>query len=149
MVVFDFYFTYVGEFTMKAHLHRHGWSSYKQRRPEPTAYDFDKNDLATIGDVATTFYELDISSIVPSDTVCVVVRIRIKDGAAAGYVRVRTFGNIGTKDLIQQVVNVANMPIEAFGICAVTKTLSLEFACDPKASDWTEFNITILGWWLS
>jgi len=118
------------------------------RTPEPTAWDFneDDNDFSTIGDIANTWYDLDLSSIVPVGTTMVKIRVMIMDDAADSTFMLRKNGQTSTFQIVQARTQVANQMIPFILDVGVDSDRKIEFNCNPKASEITTIRFLIIAY---
>ena len=114
-------------------------NSYYEDRGDPSTYDFIKTDFTTDGN----WHDLDLSSIIPEETVLVHVRVRLSSSFLAGL-QFRKKGNSNT-------INVAVMKIQVAGVYYYEDFL---VACDNDrkiqylASNlaWTALDFSVRGW---
>ena len=113
---------------------------------DPVSYDWYKTSLAAIGDVASTWYDLDLSSIVGAKKMLVNVRILIRDGAASSVFLLRTNGQTNIKNRGGAYTQVANINLENTFLIETDSAGKIEFYADPKPSDWTVLRVFIRGY---
>ena len=120
------------------------------RVPEPLGNDMREGsgntDFSTIGDVADTWYDIDLSSIIPVGTTTIEVRIFIKDGALGSKIQFRKDGQTGNVQVLDARTVEANIDCPCFGKVGVSADRKIEFLCNPKASDLSEIYFLILGY---
>jgi len=123
------------------------------RVPEPGSADFQEGggstDFSTIGDVTATWYELDLSSVIPVGTVAILINIFVKDGVADSEMAFRKAGQTTfwqKASIRTQVANIYPAPNEL--IIGVDSDRKIEWNCTPKASDWTEIYFIVIGYWI-
>ena len=116
------------------------------RVPEPDVWDFDRDALAAIGDVAATWFDLDLSSIVPVGTSAVLIRVYGLDNAVGSDFRLRKNGQANSFQVGSIWTCMANMPEHDQLKIGVDSDRKIEFYADPKASDWTSLSILVVGW---
>jgi len=109
-------------------------------RGDPSAWDWDKNDLTTDG----TWRDLDCSSIVSSDAIAILFRLYISDDAASNSMSIRPNGNTNTQNVFQLRTQVANIVNNASGIVACDSNQVVEYMA--SNTTWTGIYIQILGW---
>lgn len=118
------------------------------RVPEPTDYDFDETALVAIGDVAGTWYDLDLSSIVPVGTTSVEIRLEALDNLAGSLFMLRKKGQEHEFQVGCIQSSVGNKPECDQIKIGVGVDRTIQFAADPKASDWTSIGLLIMGWYI-
>lgn len=115
---------------------------------DPADYHFQEGggqtDLSTIGDVAGTWYDLDLSSIIGANRALVFLRIIVIDDDTTAEINFRTNGNANTINRAAVAINHANT-YEAFDVFVVSDSSGvIEFRCvNEKPSDWTGIYITV------
>jgi hypothetical protein len=112
-------------------------------RGDPASNDFDVGDFTT--DAA--FHDLDLSNIVPSNAVAVVLKIVISSSDTAGAsVLVRKNGNANTPVGASARTQVIGVPMDQNVIVACDTSQVVEY----RAADvtWTLLRITVQGWFL-
>lgn len=110
-------------------------------RGDPSATDFDEGDLTQDGG----WYDLDLSSIVPSGAIAVLLLVWIKDDAVNTVLQFRKNGNsdiYNTSILRTQVVNVFN---DADTIVACDSNRVIEYKASAAI---TSLGIIVRGWWV-
>jgi len=122
-------------------------NSFVWRPTEPTAWDFDKAALAAIGDVDDTWYDLDLSSIVPSGADGVIIRIEATDNLAGSHFEMRKNGQTSTFQVACITSSVGNKPECDIFTIGVDSDGKIEFNADPKASDWVSIDLVVLAWY--
>ncbi len=131
---------------MKAHIHQNGWSSFHPRLSDANDPDWSVGEIAAIHDVNAEYFDLDISSIVPEDTILVLFDIVIRDAQAQSQVNICPVG-YDAKSIGSQVgTQVANVYCYNNMWCAV-KGQTVRFMSTPKPSDFITMSLTIIGWW--
>jgi len=125
--------------------------TYVWRPTEPTAEDFDKADLHALGggSVADTWYDLDLSSIIPSGARSVHLRCCATDSAAGKRLLFRRNGQsyeIQTECCISHVAgqNIYDNPIVGLDNNRIIEINSK----DQNFNSWTSIYLTVLGWWV-
>lgn len=134
------------------HKHQNGWSSFKKRAEMLSDNDFEEGsgetDFSSVGDVSGNWYEFDLSSIVPKDCIGIYFKCSVKDGVAGSRIAFRDPEYPDAYKVSTVRTQVANLYNDGFGFCPVHNQ-KIEFMCNPKASDFTNIAISILGWDLS
>lgn len=127
-----------------------GRDHFVWRTPEPTGYDFSEadNDFSTIGDVANTWYDLDLSAIVPAGASAVLLLAYIQDGAADVRMEFRKNGQSSTFQKGVLRTRIINQFEQAQITCGLDTNRKIEFMCTVKPSEMTVIFLTILGWWV-
>ena len=133
-------------FENQEQLSKHGQLVW--RTPEPTAYDYDKAALAAIGDVAGTWYDLDLSAIVPEDASAVLIKILGIDNATTSEFHFRKNGQVNVFQICGIFTCMANMREEDQLEVGVDVNRKIEFRADPKSSDWASIDLVVLGWYI-
>ncbi|MHA1277083.1 MAG: hypothetical protein ACTSQ8_07850 [Candidatus Helarchaeota archaeon] len=110
---------------------------------DPSTSDFDET---TLTDVATTWLDLDLSSIVGNTKKLVSIWIRIKDGAVGSYFLFRTNGHSNTFNRADIYTQVASGWISANFIMETDEDGKIEYYCNPKPGDWTDIDIVVRGY---
>lgn len=127
---------------MHSHKHKNGWTSFKVRNPYPTSADFDENDLT----MDNTYRTLDISSLIPDDTVLALLLVRVHDGSANKSLILCPYGaNSGLQNIRTQVNNLW-IPTTIALIPITYPDQYVEYNCDAGIDN---VEITVIGWWLS
>lgn len=112
-------------------------------RGDPVATDWDEGDLTADG----TYYDLDLSGIVPSNAVVINILGRVEDDVVDVSMSLRKNGNVNTgastviKTLIADKSNYQTM------IVACDANQVIEYRLSNNV--FTRARITILGWWLA
>ena len=112
---------------------------------DAASWDFTEgdNDFSSIGDVAATWYDLDISSIVGTGVKRVLVNILIKDGVEGSNFRLRTKGHSNNFNRLSAYTQTANIFMEFGGWILTDSSGKLQFYADPKPSDFTNIFMNI------
>ena len=118
----------------------HGTKSGFQNRGDPASSDFDQSNLTS-----TSAAELDLSSIAPSNTKCVLLALVGRDATAGNTLHVSKNGNSNL---------VATGRLEAHGgtqldtndvIVPVDTDIKIQYQVD---SNWDSLSLTVKGWWI-
>ena len=110
-------------------------------RGDPAAVDFGIGDLTVDG----AYHTLDLSSIIPSDSKAVLLRVKVIDDAVGGVgVGFRKNGNSNSANVAICIPQVANIPIEYTPIVICDSSQIIEYVV---GTGLTVIDITILGWW--
>jgi len=118
------------------------------RPTEPTDYDYDKAALAAIGDVAGTWYDLDLSAIVPKRANAVLIKILGVDNATGSEFHFRRNGQADVFQISGIFTCMANMREETQFQVGIDADRVVEFRADPKSSDWVSIDVVVLGWYI-
>jgi len=112
-------------------------------RGDPANFDFDANDFVTDG---INWYELDLSSIVPSNAKRVEFNMIINHTVADKDFQFRQKGNVNTKNRCFRYLQVANQAMGWEGAVPIGSDGIIEY----KASGgiWTEAFFVVRGWWI-
>jgi hypothetical protein len=118
------------------------------RIPEPTDYDFDETDLDAIGNpsVLDTWYDLDLSSIIPEGVKSVLFKIIYEDNLVDSKIQFRKNGQssaIQTSDAESIAGNGDYHVNLEVGVC---NSRIMEFMSNIDIADWTDIRIVILAW---
>ena len=111
-------------------------------RGDPASSDFLLASFTT----DWTWHDLDLSSIVPTGTVAVLVTLQIKDNAAGSSVLFRKNGNVNTKNRFYLMTQVANIDLFGDGVIFLDSNRKIEYMGTNKT--WADINLTIRGWWI-
>jgi hypothetical protein len=117
-----------------------GFSDKLIDRGDFSAYDFDEGDLTT----DFTWYDLDLSSIVPAGTTFVYLRLYLYDDTAGAHVAFRKNGATGTHNLQILRTQVVNKDTEGYFLVPVDTNRVIEY----RGADliFTSIGIAVLGW---
>jgi len=92
------------------------------------------------------YHDLDLSAIVPTGAVAVLLEIKLRDNAISGYMYVRKNGLTGANDSITLTVQITN---------ETTYYPAIIVACDPNrvieyfvSSGLDSVKLTVRGWWI-
>lgn len=105
-------------------------------------------DFSTIGDVAGTWYDLDLSSKIPVGTTEVEVFVSIEDEVKNSKFYLRKNGQSNGKQICRFNTQNGDTPFDNGGgtRVGVDSNRKIEFRCIPKASEFTTIVLHILGW---
>lgn len=112
-------------------------------RGDPAAYDFETGDF--IKD--SMWYDLDLSGIVPSTAVCVLMSVKIRRNAIGKFFDLRLNGNANNIAVTEIVTQVANLTIRQDALCSIGSDGLIEYRA--QAGVWLEIFIVVKGWWVS
>jgi hypothetical protein len=110
-------------------------------RGDPSDYDFDKTDLT--GD--DSWYDLDLSEIIPANAKAVVLTVRLKHGDSQNYILIRKNGNSEAINIFS-LFTVANVTMTGCPITALDSNRKIEYRL--SAADFTSIFITVTGWFM-
>lgn len=108
-------------------------------RGDPSAYDFTQADLT----LDAAWYDLDLSSIIPSNATAVILRILITDDGVESYIRFRKNGNSNTIAPMVVRTQVANVAIESTLIIPCDTSQVIEYSA---SSGCNSIVIVVQGW---
>jgi len=108
-------------------------------RGDPSAYDFTQADLT----LDAAWYDLDLSSITPSNATAVILRILITDDGVESYIRFRKNGNSNTIAPMVVRTQVANVAIESTLIIPCDTSQVIEYSA---SSGCNSIVIVVQGW---
>lgn len=106
---------------------------------DSTAVDFTEADLTTDG----TWYDLDLSSVIPKGAKWVILAVEVKDNAAASELLFRKNGYYNDKNVGRIATQVANISTYSDIIVQVDKDGKIEYKGSNLA--FTAINITVKG----
>lgn len=111
-------------------------------RGDPADLDYDKDDLTR----DDAWHDLDLSAVVPANSVLVLFRITIQANNIADLFQMRTNGNVNWPNFVNCRLQASNVPVTYDKLVACDTSRIIEY----KASNfgWAFINITIAGWWL-
>jgi hypothetical protein len=109
-------------------------------RGDVASVDYSKTDLTTDG----SWNDLDMSSIVPSDAKCVLLRVSLKDDATGKYIIFRADGNEGGNQGGIRT-QVANVTIQQNVLTPIIDGI-VEYSC--SNTTFTAISIVVVGWWV-
>ena len=110
-------------------------------RGDPAAYDFRETDLT----LDSTWRDLDLSGVVPSNAVAVSMAVNIQDDAAGTRVKLRKNGNSNDKNIAQFYSIVAGVLNPQDKLVACDSDQKIEYNASAGID---AIYITIKGWWL-
>jgi hypothetical protein len=114
------------------------------RSGNPATNDFEKTDLTD----DTNWNDLDLSSIIPTNAIAVLIKVLVLDATANQYVHLRQNGQTQDKLTALTKNQVANIIVSLSHIVAVDSDRKLEIKCSVKPTDWTQISLMVLGWWI-
>jgi len=109
-------------------------------RGDPSTDDFTISDLTTDG----TWRTLNFSSIVPSGTKAIVLRVSVKDDATPKQIAFRKKGNTNTKNTQAISVTTTNQEIHACLIVPCDSQRRIEY--NATSATWDQINIVATGY---
>ena len=119
------------------HHHKHGWVAFSPRNETLSGWDL---NFAAQGNVANTWFEYDLSGIVPESTVAVIIQGYIRDGVTNAKVSLSHPDYQNDYNACTYRTVVANVLQECLWIVGV-KDQKIAFNCDPKAGDFTNIDV--------
>lgn len=124
------------------HKHLHGWTAFSWRDPIPASDDFNKTSFTD----DTSYHQVQVNSIVPVDTIAIICLLTIKDNTTGSVVRVQDYARLRDIQIANtQVANVTQNLVVWIPIYN-RDDRNIYWKTDPKPTDWTTLNLTILGW---
>jgi len=128
-------------------MHGHFWMD-----EDPANFHMRESDgdFSDIGDVVSTWYDIDLSSFLPDVTPLVIdnvdIRLVLKDNAANSTFDLRKNGASNDTEQFKTYTQVANQALGSIGVVGIDSNEKIEFRCNPKASDWTVIILQIIGY---
>jgi len=127
------------------------WLGYGGNTAEPSAAHFNSGgggpvDLDAVVTVIDTWYDLDLSAIIPKEARAACIKVEATDNLGGSYIKFRRNGQSNaqqTVDYYQQITNRAN-PDEK--IVAVDDDQVCEILMNPLPPAWTTLELTVLWW---
>jgi len=110
-------------------------------RGDPSVHDYRETDLTQDG----TFYDLDLSSIVPAGAVAVLLRLIVQDGIVDAELELRKNGNTNAINVGRITTIVANIPAVLDAVVACDSNRVVEYKT--KNTPFDIIAITVKGWW--
>lgn len=111
-------------------------------RGDPSAYDLVLASMTTDG----TWYDWDVSSVVPAGAKAVMLGISMKDNTVDKYLQFRKNGNVNTYAAVLWRTQAANVTMGFEIIVACDSNRIIEYSA--SNTTFTFINIVILGWFL-
>lgn len=111
-------------------------------RGDPAAFDFTVDSFTTDG----TWRDLDLSAIVPSGAVLVLLFVQVTDDAVNSWISFRANGNANTINAPSLRTQVANQINEAQIIVPLDAGRVIEYC--GKNLAFAAINVVVCGWWL-
>ena len=109
-------------------------------RGDPSSFDF------LLGDLTTDFnwYVLDLSSIVPSGAIAVIINVDLKDDAVSSFLLFRKYGTLNTINIVRMRTYVADIWTSAFFIVPCDSDRKIEYMF--ANTTFTDVQIVVSAW---
>lgn len=111
-------------------------------RGDPSAYDFTTASFTTDG----TWRNLDLSSLVPSGALAVLIKVLVQDDAAQSLFVLRKDGNVNDKSAAGLYTQVANIYFSGLIVVPLPSTRIIEYLATNTV--WDVIYIAVMGWWI-
>lgn len=111
-------------------------------RGDPSTIDFSKLDITC----DTTWYDLDLSSIVPDGAVAVSLVVLLLDNASNSYIRFRKNGNVHEHNFVTLRTQVSMVYVAQHFTVSCDSDRIIEYAA--SALSFTVIAITVAGWYI-
>lgn len=112
-------------------------------RGDPTDWDFEFADF----ELDATWRDLDLSSVVPSGAVAVLLRVEVRDDGGNNIFMLRENGNSNNFNVGRITSQVAAVYMRADVIVACDSNRIIEYY-GGTTTTWNTVYITIAGWWI-
>lgn len=108
-------------------------------RGDPSSNDWEQGDLT-----ATSFTDLDLSSIVPKGVTTVLISVSGEDDVVGTNLRFRKNGNSNAVAVSEILTQVANVWVTCDVIVSVDSDAVVEYAVNRA---WDDLHVKVRGWW--
>jgi hypothetical protein len=109
---------------------------------DPSAYHFTVGDFTTDG----SWYDLDLSSIIPVGTQLIRLKAYVLGGAAGQHVQFRCNGYSNYVNTLIATTQVSGVPTHVHGIIPVDANRVIEYT--GAAVAYTALSVAVLGWYI-
>lgn len=111
-------------------------------RGDPVNHDFITGNFTK----DFTWYELDLSGIVPAGATAVLIHVEARTALANAPFILRTAGNVNTRNVSFLTTQVANIAMTYDFVIPLDAARKIEYTLFPVV--WPVVNLTVKGWWL-